>query len=92
MRYYIRTWIAFFSGANVIKVTNENEFNIFKKFLDDCGVLDLLKDDLTLKNSIDYYGENPIEVSELKEFLNRRTIENNKSNLEKDNENYYDYN
>ena len=50
MRYYIRTWIAFFSGANVIKVTNENEFNIFKKFLDDCGVLDLLKDDLTFKD------------------------------------------
>lgn len=125
MRYYIRTWIAFFSGANVIKVTNENEFNIFKKFLDDCGVLDLLKDDLTfkdwqhlaeinnkktnlflfefdnykgitwnddLKNSIDYYGENPIEVLELEDFLNRRTIENNKSDLEKYNENDYDYN
>lgn len=126
MRYYIRTWIAFLSGTNTIKITNENEFNIFKNFLDECGLLDILKDDLTfkdwqhlaeinnrktdiflfefdnykgltwsddLKNSINYYGENPIEVSELEEFLNRKTIEKSNQNYsEKDNENDYDYN
>ena len=72
MRYYIRTWIAFFSGANVIKVTNENEFNIFKKFLDDCGVLDLLKEEngetisidgpLTVQNLADAVGKSVSEV------------------------------
>lgn len=126
MRYYIRTWIAFLSGTNTIKITNENEFNIFKNFLDECGLLDILKDDLTfkdwqhlaeinnrktdiflfefdnykgltwsddLKNSINYYGENPIEVSELEEFLNRKTIEKSNQNYsEKNNENDYDYN
>lgn len=34
------SWIEFLSGRNVIKVTNESEFNMFKNFLKQCGLVD----------------------------------------------------
>lgn len=38
-------WIKFLSGTNVLKVTNEQEFNEFKNFLNDCGLIEILNND-----------------------------------------------
>ena len=38
-------WIKFLSGTNVLKVTNEQEFNKFKNFLNDCGLIEILNND-----------------------------------------------
>ena len=47
MKTYNYKWIDFLSNCNVIKVTNEKEFNIFKKFLCECGLRDILYDSNT---------------------------------------------
>lgn len=108
MGKYNHAWITFLSGRNVIKVTNENEFNTFKKFLEKCGLLYILKDDLeykdwqhlaeinnkntniflfeyhnekgitwwdNIKEAEDWYGEKPIEINELNEFLDIKNME-----------------
>lgn len=49
-------WLDFLSGINTIKITNEYEFNIFKKFLDDIGLGDLLN------NYRDYYDWQHLSV------------------------------
>lgn len=38
-------WIKFLSGTNVLKVTNEQEFNEFKNFLDECGLIEILNNE-----------------------------------------------
>ena len=45
MKTYNYSWIDFLSGTNVIKVTNEDEFNIFKEFLKECGLIEILNKD-----------------------------------------------
>lgn len=42
MKTYDYKWIDFLSGNNTIKVTNENEFNKFKEFLNYLGITDIL--------------------------------------------------
>ena len=110
------SWIEFLSGRNVIKVTSENEFNMFKNFLNECGLVEILNTELTfsdwqrlalingkqpdiflfeynnhkgltwwdsIKEAIDWYGEKPIEVSELQEFFERKNIKNDKEIISK---------
>jgi len=110
------SWIEFLSGRNVIKVTNENEFNMFKNFLNECGLVEILNTELTfsdwqrlalingkqsdiflfeynnhkgltwwdnIKEAIDWYGEKPIEISELQEFFERKNIKNDKEIISK---------
>lgn len=36
-------WIDFLSNRNVIKVTNEKEFEVFRNFLSQCGLLEVLQ-------------------------------------------------
>ncbi len=38
-------WIKFLSGNNVLKITNEQEFNEFKTFLNECGLIEILNND-----------------------------------------------
>lgn len=38
-------WIKLLSGTNVLKVTNEQEFNEFKNFLNECGLIEILNND-----------------------------------------------
>lgn len=110
------SWIEFLSGRNVIKVTNENEFKMFKNFLNECGLVEILNTELTFsdwqrlavingkqpdiflfeynnhkgltwwdstKEAIDWYGEKPIEISELQEFFERKEIKNDKEIISK---------
>jgi len=42
MKTYNYKWIDFLSGTNVLKVTNEIEFNQFKTFLKECGLIEIL--------------------------------------------------
>lgn len=117
MKTYNYKWIDFLAGRNVLKVTSENEFNIFKNFLKQCGLLGILNNTNTysewqqlatingkneniflfeynnykgltwwdnIKEATDWYGESPIEISELQEFWEQKKYE-------KDNENDYDY-
>ncbi len=49
-------WLDFLSGINTIKITNEYEFNRFKKFLDDIGLGKLLN------NYRDYYDWQHLSV------------------------------
>lgn len=105
------SWIEFLSGRNVIKVTNESEFNMFKNFLKQCGLVEILNTELNfsdwkrlalinekkvdiflfeynnhkgltwwdnIKEATDWYGEKPIEVSELQEFFERKESINEK--------------
>ncbi len=44
MKTYDYKWIDFLSNRNVIKVTNENEFETFKSFLAQCGLSDILNE------------------------------------------------
>lgn len=137
MSRYNHDWIKFLSGYNVIKVTNEKEFDVFKNFLSKCGLLYVLNNDLefkywqhlaeinnknpniflfeyhnekgitwwdNIKDAEDYYGEKPIEVTQLNEFFDavnkanlqekneKRVEKNNKNIIENENENEYDYN
>lgn len=110
------SWIEFLSGRNVIKVTNENEFNMFKDFLKECGLIEILTTELeysdwqrlalinnrqadiflfeynnhkgltwwdNIKEAIDWYGIEPIEVSELQDFFERKESINAKEISEK---------
>ena len=43
-------WIDFLSGKNVLKVTNETEFNQFKTFLKECGLLEILGKDTSFSD------------------------------------------
>jgi len=105
------SWIEFLSGRNVIKVTNEDEFKMFKSFLKECGLLEILNKErefsdweslavinnkqpdiflfeynnhkgLTwwdnIKEAIDWYGIEPIEISDLQEFFERKDSINEK--------------
>ena len=107
MKRYGYKWIDFLSGNNVIKVTNEKEFNKFKRFLEGCGLVEILGKDtsyfdwqdnafLNEKNEYvflfeynnykgltwwdneneakDWYEKEPIEVDDLDEFFNNKTI------------------
>lgn len=105
MKTYNYSWIDFLSGTNVIKVTNEQDFNIFKNFLKECGLLEILNKEteysdwqklavingrkenlflfeyhnhkgLTWGDDInaakEWYDKEPIHVSELQEFLDKK--------------------
>ncbi len=108
MKTYNYNWIEFLSGRNVIKVTNEKEFNIFKEFLEKYGLVEILNDTNTysewqhlaaingknenlflfeynnykgltwwdnIQEATDYYGESPIEVSELQKLFDIKSID-----------------
>lgn len=116
MKTYNYSWIDFLSGSNVIKVTNEREFNSFKNFLRECGLLEILgkqteysdwqrlaiinnkdkdiflfeyqnykgltwSDDI--KQSVEWYDKEPINVSELQEFLIKNSRKYYKSYIKK---------
>ena len=107
MKTYNYKWIDFLSGTNVLKVTNETQFNQFKDFLNECGLLEILGKDTFYedwqrlakingkdenmflfeynnykgitwwdneKEAIDWYDKEPLEVSDLDEFFERKTI------------------
>ena len=111
MKTYNYSWIEFLSGRNVIKVTNKDEFEVFKKFLKECGLIEILNKEsefsdwqslavinnkqsdiflfeynnhkgLTwwdnIKEAIDWYGIEPIEISDLQEFFERKDSINEK--------------
>lgn len=108
MKTYNYKWIEFLSGRNVIKVTNEQEFNLFKNFLKEYGLVEILNGSNTysewqhlaningknenvflfeynnykgltwwdnIKEATDWYGEPPIEISELQESFDTKTID-----------------
>ena len=116
MKTYNYSWIDFLSGSNVIKVTNEREFNSFKNFLRECGLLEILgkqteysdwqrlaiinnkdkdiflfeyqnykgltwSDDI--KQSVEWYDKEPINVSELQEFFYKKTLANTTNHISK---------
>ena len=105
MKTYNYSWIDFLSGSNVIKVTNEREFNSFKNFLRECGLLEILgkqteysdwqrlaiinnkdkgltwSDDI--KQSVEWYDKEPINVSELQEFFDKKTLANTTNHISK---------
>lgn len=105
---YDYKWIDFLRNCNVIKVTNEDEFKVFKSFLAQCGLLDILQNatnftawqylakinnkntelflfeydnskGLTWSDNIEkareWYGVEPIEVDELREFFEKKNID-----------------
>ena len=111
MKTYNYSWIEFLSGRNVIKVTNKDEFEVFKKFLKECGLIEILNKEsefsdwqslavinnkqsdiflfeynnhkgLTwwdnIKEAIEWYGIEPIEISDLQEFFERKDSINEK--------------
>ncbi len=130
MSKYNHDWIKFLSGYNVIKVTNEKEFDVLKNFLSKCGLLYVLNNDLefkywqhlaeinnknpnmflfeyhnekgitwwdNIKEAEDYYGEKPIEVTQLNEFfdaVNKENLQekNTENTIENESENDYNYN
>lgn len=102
------SWIDFLSGSKVIKVTNEKEYEVFKKFMEECGLLYTFQRTLTFKEwqyiarinerneniflfeynnykgltfsdnieeAIKWYGEKPIETSELSNFFKRKELD-----------------
>lgn len=102
------SWIDFLSGSKVIKVTNENEYEVFKKFMEECGLLYTFQGTLTFKDwqyiarknerneniflfeynnykgltfsdnieeSIKWFGDKPIETSELNNFFKRKELD-----------------
>ncbi len=50
MKTYNYKWIEFLSHNNVLKITNESEFEQFKKFLTMCGLKDILQDCTTFES------------------------------------------
>jgi len=111
LKTYNYSWIEFLSGRNVIKVTNKDEFQVFKKFLKECGLIEILNKEsefsdwqslavinnkqsdiflfeynnhkgLTwwdnIKEAIEWYGIEPIEISDLQEFFKRKDSINEK--------------
>lgn len=112
MKTYNYSWIDFLSGTNVIKVTNEKEFNTFKNFLQEYGLIEILNTETeyadwqklatingknknvflfeynnhkgltwgdNIKEAIEWYDKEPINVSELQEYLDKNIIKNNKN-------------
>ncbi len=118
MKTYNYKWIEFLSHNNVLKITNEKEFEQFKNFLTLCGLQEILQEYTTfeswqhlarinnrsediflfeydnfrgltwdddIKNAIDYYDKNPLEVSDFNDFFENKntdiTIENKRKKL-----------
>lgn len=107
MKTYNYKWIDFLSGTNVLKVTNEIQFNQFRDFLNECGLLEILGKDTSYedwqrlaqingkdenmflfeynnykgitwwdneKEAVDWYDKEPLEVSDLAELFERKTM------------------
>lgn len=107
MKTYNYSWIDFLSGTNVIKVTNEKEFNTFKNFLQEYGLIGILNTETeyanwqklatingknenvflfeynnhkgltwgdNIKEAIEWYDKDPINVSELQDYLDKKHL------------------